>query len=218
MDKVMEISLPTKTLQQFNLCRLHKRTYFLTDIMDSKQKGLHPMIIHPDYQKDTFEKFPNIELPKRYWKEWEQIIKTIHASSRVSGFHAGLATHSNCIMWLQSKDRNKLLHQIKPKTYRVYKLLEASRNKYVYTKALYHETDIYDTIGYFKVSVNNKDRTIETDGYDCNLIPSPKNIEYSFPIFHLAQRFQGWLQRQLTTGTSSMTKTSWDVLISETVR
>ena len=166
MDKVMEISLPSKTLQQFNLCRLHKRTYFLTDILDSKQKGLHPMIIHPDYQKDTFEKFPNIKLPKRYWKEWEHIIKTIHASSRVSGFHAGLATHSNCIMWLQSKDRNKLLHQIKPNTYRVYKLLEASRNKYVYTKALYHETDIYDTIGYFKVSVNNKARTIETDGYD----------------------------------------------------
>ena len=98
MDKVMEISLPTKTLQQFNLYRLQKRSYFLTDILDSKQKGLHPMILHQDYQRETFEKFPHIILPKKYWKEWEQIIKTLHCSSRVSGFHAGLATQKQSIM------------------------------------------------------------------------------------------------------------------------
>ena len=120
VDKVMENSLPTKTLQQFNLCRLQKRSYFLKDILDSKQKGLHPLILHPDYQLFLFEKFPHTILPKKYWKEWEQIIKTIHCSSRVSGFHAGLATQKQSNMWLQRRDRKILLHKTQPKKYIVY--------------------------------------------------------------------------------------------------
>ena len=80
MDKVMEISLPIHTIKKFNMCRLQKQLYFITDVLDSRQQGLHPTIMSPDYIHQNNEKFPHIQVPKSYWKVWDNIIRSIHAS------------------------------------------------------------------------------------------------------------------------------------------
>lgn len=80
------------------------------------------------------------------------------------------------------------------------------------------ETDIYDTIGYFKVSVANKSQTIETDGYDETLIPSRATNKNVGLIFHLAQNLQGWLHTYIAKVKPGTIKTSWDVSISANVR
>ena len=81
----------------------------------------------------------------------------------MSAFHAGLAKQKQSIMWLQRRDRKILLHQTQPNTYRVFKLSKSGRNKYLYDKATWHETDIYDTTSYYNVSVAHLTHIIETD-------------------------------------------------------
>lgn len=104
MDKVMEISLPEKTIQKFNMCRLQKQLYFITDILDSRQKGFHPTLMSPDYVRHDREKFPSVQVPKPYWKIWDNILRSIYASIRVSGFHTGVLFRKDQAMWLQKED------------------------------------------------------------------------------------------------------------------
>ena len=45
MDRVMDILLPQSIILKFNLCRLYNRVYFVTDMLDSKHKRMHPRIL-----------------------------------------------------------------------------------------------------------------------------------------------------------------------------
>ena len=95
---------------------------------------------------------------------------------------------------------------------------KAGRNKYLYDKATWHETDIYDTTGYFQVSVENLNQMIETDGYDETMLPYQATTPPTGSIFQLARRFHGWVQQHLRNLNPVETKTSRHVSISANVQ
>ena len=203
MDKVPKTQLDEVTIQKFNMCRLFKQIYFISDILDSKQQKLHPMILDPKYRKSNTEKIPTIELPSSYWKIWTSVIKTLHASTRVSGFYVGAVARKNRTMWLQRLDRLYLLHRIEKKCFKVYKLSASQRNKYTYDKENYHESTFIDLGNFYNVAVRDLTLTCETDGFDEALLPTQlrhTSILNSIQlIIDLSKRLQHYVRRNAWT-------------------
>ena len=166
MDRVTTMSIPTNTISKFNQCRLQKQLYFITDLLDSKQKGLHPSIFLPNYSRQNMEKFPAIEIPKSYWRIWENIVRTVQASVRVSGFYSGPVIRMSQVMWFQHESRTNLLSRIDKNRFLCFKLTSHSRIKYCYDTEISHELTLYDYVGYRRVQVQDNGDVLTTDGYD----------------------------------------------------
>ena len=183
IDKVLAMDLPDTTIAKFNQCRLQKQINFITDILDSKHKGLHPKILEPGYTRHNHEKFPVIQVPHRYWKLWDNIICTNHASVRVSGFHAGPMIHKAEAIWLQHENRTKLLYNIGSNKYKCFKLISYSRLQYIYDSTVYHAISLSDLIGYHGVQVAEEADILTTDGYDLQTHLPHQSIDPISPTF-----------------------------------
>ena len=134
MDMVMSINIPNSTIANFNLCRLQKQMHFFTDTSDSKNINLHSLLAHPDYHRSNNEKFPMIQVPNSYWKIWSNILRTLQASVRVSGYYPGRCVSKKRVIWLQKYDRSQLMQKIEEGKYRVYFLQSTSRKIWKYHK------------------------------------------------------------------------------------
>ena len=188
MDKVLEINVPSSTISQFNLCRLFKEIHFVTDILDSQQRKLHPEIFRPAKRPFKHMKWSVIQVPNNFWRTWEAIIKTIHMSMKVSGFYPGKSIRKELFRFLQSTDRKHLLHKIGDKSYHVYTLQEFGRNKYIYSRENIYLTVRYSLVGFRGVPVQVFHDIIVMDGFsnDSRLRPllapsSKKGLFYNIP-------------------------------------
>ena len=193
----MEINVSQSAISKFNLCCLYKRVYFITDMLDSKHKSLHPRILQPSYQKESLEKFPHIELPQQYWKEWKNIITTIFASIRVSGFHAGVPMRKHHAMWLQHTDRKQIIFKSKDHTYQVYFLTSSVRNKFRNSRRQFHETLFSDLNDFHSVSVNVTENYIETDGFQDKNSTTQSQIISPISFLNKVHTLHKWLQHRL---------------------
>lgn len=130
MERVMEMDTSTHAQCQINLCRLHKEYYFITDILGSKHRYLHPDVLHPHKKRPNLEKFPTVQVPHHYWKRWDTVIKIIYQSIRVSGFYPGsIVNKQNCTR-LQHSNRSNIIRHSGNDIYIIYPLQSQGRKHY----------------------------------------------------------------------------------------
>ena len=165
MDKILEMNIPAESISKFNLCRLFKEVHFLTDIMDSRFKKLHPAVFNRSKIPSKDMKWPCIAVPTPYWKIWDVIIQTIYMSVSVSGFFPGHIIRKHLCRFLQSGDRKHLLSKIGEKRYHVYTLTSYQRRKYVYSRKDIHFTTRFSLVGFYGVQVTVTHDYITTEGY-----------------------------------------------------
>ena len=153
-------------------------------------------------------------MPHRYWKIWDNIIRTIHASIRVSGFYAGPIVKKTKAMWLQHENRTKLIFKLESNTYRCFKLISHSRLEYVCDNTTFHDIVLFDLIGCHGVQVAEEDNTITTDGYDLQTQLPHQSIDPMAPTFMRIKQFNSWLHKFFTNGQQESSQSKWDVMVS----
>ena len=168
MDKVLEIKLPESTVKKINLCRLHKEYYHLSHILDSKQRLLHRDVFIPSAKRANREKFPSVSVPKSYWNIWENVIKTIYQSVRVSGMHFGMVRNKESSMWMQHKDQSHIIRNCGDNKFIKYKSIHATRNTHTYTRQGWYFTTLSEFSPYNVVQIYEKDGLLFTDGCHSN--------------------------------------------------
>ena len=216
MDKVMEIQLPQVTVKKINQCRLQKQIYFISDILDSRQKSLHPSIMDPTYKRLNKEKFPVVEIPKSYWKIWSNVLRSIHASLRVSSFNLGKTVHKDYATWLQKDDRSYLILRMDKNSYRFFKLKERSRTKFIYDRDYSHDTTIYGFTGLRVVQVQVTPSTFITDGFE-EISPSLQtDINQQHTISRRLVSLKQWLHQNLFN-LETQKQSKWNVPVSEQI-
>ena len=214
----MSINIPNSTITKFNLCRLQKQMYFFTDTLDSKNINLHSLIAHPDYHRSNNEKFPMIQVPNSYWKIWSNILRTLQASVRVSGYYPGRCVGKKRVIWLQKYNRSQLMQKIEEGKYQAYFLQSTSRKLWKYHKHTFHET-IYESMEDFHyVKIKDESTLLSTDGFDESIISSLSQARAKLPIHKRSQDFLRWIHAQITHTRKPKPKESWDVYISEQIK
>ena len=71
MDRVLEMNIPNSTIKTINTCRLYKKRYHISDLLDSCHRHLHADILNPYIRQTHSDKFPTIEVPRSFWTKWE---------------------------------------------------------------------------------------------------------------------------------------------------
>ena len=117
--------------------------YLVSDLLDSQQRHLHVDIFNPCKQRQNLEKFPVIIVPKRYWKTWEGVVKTIYQSTLSSQIPGPTIRKEHCI-WLQHDDRSHIIRNCGNHKYVKYKLLHHTRKIQTYTRVGWYHTTIYE--------------------------------------------------------------------------
>ena len=165
MIRVMEMDIPMSWQKLINLCRLHKEYYFVTDIFDSKYKYLHPDMFHLDKKRPNLEKFPKVIVPKQTWKIWNNVIKTLYQSVRVSGFYPGHAQSNTYGIWLQHRSYDHILRNCGNVIFIKYKIKSRKRKAFCYDRSKWQNINKTALDDYNIVNAYEKEGLIFTDGY-----------------------------------------------------
>ena len=80
----------------------------------------------------TNERFPTIEIPKRYWSIWSNILKSIRSSQQILINNIGKCIRIADSPWIITRDRIHLYHK-QTKFYVGYKLEKIDKNVYHYS-------------------------------------------------------------------------------------
>ena len=134
MKIVHEIDTPNDKIKIFNLCRLYKRVTFLSETLDHTQSTWAPELFHPTIQMPTGERFPIIEIPKRYWPIWNNILKTICSSQQILINTIGKYICIADSPWIITRDRIHFYQKLE-KFYVGYKLDSINKNVYYYNNS-----------------------------------------------------------------------------------
>ena len=132
MNIVHDIDIPNEKIKIFNLCRLYKQVTFLSETFDHTQSVWAPDLFHPDIKMHTNERFPTIEIPKRYWSIWSNILKSIRSSQQILINNIGKYIRIADSPWIITRDRIHLYHK-QTKFYVGYKLEKIEKNEYHYS-------------------------------------------------------------------------------------
>ena len=188
MEKIISIDIPINTQKQLNLCRLHKEYYYVTDIMDSQNQYLHPDAYSPTAKRPNMEKFPVVTVPAPYWRKWENVVKTIHASLRVSRFTLKANVDKNAGVWLQHRDKSHIIRNCGEHKFVKYKHVRSTRTVQEYTRKHWHFTSIYALDHYHIIKVYERNGNIYTDGFKTgNSIIDLHDVRY---ITHPCQYYE----------------------------
>jgi len=117
MEEVAQWEVTQETKYKINICRLFKRCYFISDLLDplgirflQGSLTLQSRLFHTD-------KFPNIQLPKKFEEVWQYAIRRIVQQKGI-GRHLGFIENMSTKQW--TLDETKLLliqkHFNKPPT------------------------------------------------------------------------------------------------------
>ena len=93
-----------------------------------------------------------------------------------------------------------------------------TRLKYTYDKARSHETLLYSLSDYYCVAVKEEEMHITTDGFDDILLKNIDKQLLRLPIYHRIQTLQKWLHSNLLNYRPKPAKSSWDVMISDSIK
>lgn len=83
MNKVHDLQLPPDKIRILNMCRLHKKVTFISELLDHELHDLDFYVLHPEAQFDTTERFPKMVIPTTYWTIWGNLVKSIHQSQTI---------------------------------------------------------------------------------------------------------------------------------------
>lgn len=83
MNVVHDLQLSPDKIRIFNMCRLHKKVTFISEILDHELHDLDSFVLHPEIQFETEEHFPKMTIPRTYWKIWSSLVKSIHHSQTI---------------------------------------------------------------------------------------------------------------------------------------
>ena len=170
------------TQKKFNLCRLHKEYYFVTDLLDSQNRYLHQDVFSPTHKRPNLGKFRTVQVPAPCWRVQETAIKPIYQSMRVSRHMIRPPVNKKMAIWLQHVDESHILRNCGNNLFIKCPLVKSTRTICKYTRRTWNALSIEALECYRVVKLFERNGIIYTDGYGRrNTLPSTKPIPAPSP-------------------------------------
>jgi len=103
MSKVMSWDMPLQTKKKINLCRLHKKVYFVGELFDASLRRIRPEVQDLSVQSFHNDKFPTIHLPKSFQEIWDNALHTIRSEYTIRS-NIGHLMSFHCFEFRMSND------------------------------------------------------------------------------------------------------------------
>ena len=139
MNIIHVLHLSKEKIKMFNLCRLHKRITFVSQLFDHNLRDLEHYIFHPDIRCESNERFPQIEIPPNYWSLWKNLIQTVRRSQQIPIHTIGNAISKQHSPWLSTKDKI-YTYAKRGKQYAGFSLQHVTKIQYYYTNKILFQT------------------------------------------------------------------------------
>jgi len=128
-NEVSKMRISNEAKYEINICRLFKRCYFIGDILQPDGKKLIPgamSLAHRGFHKD---KFPKVQVPKKFEELWQFAIRTIMQQNAL-GNALGNIISVRAQEWVLDKSENFLIHQRYTGSHTIHiKIAESSYSK-----------------------------------------------------------------------------------------
>ena len=114
MNIIYDMALTKDQMRQINSCRLAQRATFFSEILHHDKKSLAPTILQPNIPLETNvnEIFPKVEVPEKFWRLWETIVKTIKSSFQIQINAIGTVKNLSTTRWLMTMDKRYVYQKI----------------------------------------------------------------------------------------------------------
>ena len=133
MQIVHNMALSKDQIHKINLCRLHKRITFLSEILHHDHTDFEPTLWDPNQQSHASptERFPLVVIPKAWWTLWQTVLMAIKSSHQIAIHNLGPHLSPATVTWLTTTDFRYLYRKCNTE-YTVHKLLHHDKNKFYY--------------------------------------------------------------------------------------
>ena len=133
MQIVHNMALSKDQIHKINLCRLHKRITFLSEILHHDHTDFEPTLWDPNQQShaNPTERFPQVVVPKAWWTLWQTVLMSIKSSHQIAIHNLVPHLSPATVTWLTTTDFRYLYRKCNTE-YTVHKLLYHDKNKFYY--------------------------------------------------------------------------------------
>ena len=141
------MALSHDQIYKLNLCRLHKRITFLSQILHHDHKDFAPTLWDPNQPShmNPTERFPKVEVPKAWWPLWKNVLTAIRSSHQIHINKLGPHLSPATVTWLTTHDF-RYVYWKHENTYTVHRLLRQEKNRYNYFFQIAYSTLHWKTL------------------------------------------------------------------------
>ena len=155
MHIVHDLQLSPDKIRIFNMCRLHKKVTFISELLNHELHELDHFVFNPDIQHATEERFPKMQIPKPFWAIWNNLVKTIHHSQTIPIQRIGPIMSKQSCQWLSTKD-HIYVYAKRGQHYVGYRLQKVEKNKYFYDDKILFQTSFENVDHLDHVSIHKE--------------------------------------------------------------